>query len=390
MSVATASKAAPAAVVKEPITLAIVDGCPPELDSLAAKAPADHAFLRASWFEASGAESCLIARRGGQAVAAFPTQPAGPPQLGARAVAGLYWPFRFPLLAADLDDADLRELLGEIRASGLLGPLWRIGPCYGDDPLARRLMVQADAAGWHLVSRSLGRTWTLDVTDACRQGSWPRTSTRKRLAKYERQLAELGRVEIEDIRGAGWTEQVLADLASVERRSWVGATDRTGAKFLAPQHLAHWRRCIADPVLAELLSATIVRLDGRPIAFSLDVTAGSLQYGIAGAFDQAFGTHRVGRLANETTMIRSAERGVTRFDWGAGDSGYKREAGFDAGSEIVDVLFVRNPVLARLLRRRWANSEETAEDAGRLPLTRREALLLGSLVTASTVAVMAE
>jgi hypothetical protein len=81
---------------------------------------------------------------------------------------------------------------------------------------------------------------------------------------------------------------------------------------------------------------------------------------------------------------------VTRFDWGAGDSGYKRETGFEACSEIVDVLFVRNPVLARLLRRRWANSEETAEDAGRLPLTRREALLLGSLVTASTVAVMAE
>jgi CelD/BcsL family acetyltransferase involved in cellulose biosynthesis len=89
-------------------------------------------------------------------------------------------------------------------------------------------------------------------------------------------------------------------------------------------------------------------------------------------------------------MIRSAERGVTRFDWGAGDSGYKRETGFEAGSEIVDVLFVRNAVLARLLRRRWTNSEETAEDAGRLPLTRREALLLGSLVTASTVAVMAE
>jgi hypothetical protein len=31
-----------------------------------------------------------------------------------------------------------------------------------------------------------------------------------------------------------------------------------------------------------------------------------------------------------------------------------------------------------------------AEDAGRLPLTRREALLLGSLVTATTVAVIAE
>lgn len=387
---ATAIEAAPAVAADEPIALALVDDCPPELDALAARAPGDHAFLRAAWFEAADAENCLIARRGQEAIAAFPTQPAGPPQLGARAVAGLYWPFRFPLIAADLDDADLDELLGRIRSTGLLGPLWRIGPCYSDDPLARRLISQAEAAGWHVVSRSLGRTWTLDVTEGCRNGSWPRPSTRKRLASYERQLSRFGSVEVEDVRGGAWSEQVFDDLAAVEERSWVGRTDRTGAKFLAPRHRAHWRRCTADPVLAGMLSATIVRLDGRPLAFSLDLTVGTLQYGIAGTFDEAFATRSVGRLANETNLIRSAERGVTRFDWGAGDSGYKRDAGFAAGSEIVDVLFVRHAVLARLMRRRWDKAQGRAEDAGRLPLTRREALLLGSLVTASAVAVIAE
>jgi CelD/BcsL family acetyltransferase involved in cellulose biosynthesis len=140
-----------------------------------------------------------------------------------------------------------------------------------------------------------------------------------------------------------------------------------------------------------MLSAIIVRLDGRPVAFSFDVHAGDLQYGIAGTYDQEFRRCHVGKLAIETSLLWAAERGVTRFDWGAGDSGYKTEMGFKAGPEIVDCLFVRRAAMARVLRSRWErNSTEEGDDGRRLPIGPAEALVLASLATAAAVTAMAE
>jgi CelD/BcsL family acetyltransferase involved in cellulose biosynthesis len=48
-----------------------------------------------------------------------------------------------------------------------------------------------------------------------------------------------------------------------------------------------------------------------------------------------------------------ADEGVACIDWGAGDPGYKSEMGAVAGPAIVDHLFVRNRLLARLVRPFW-------------------------------------
>lgn len=373
------------------VELVEAPGCPAEIDLLSRRAAPEHRFLTAAWYRAAGADATLIARNEGAAIAAFPTLAAGPPALGARAVAGLYWPFRNVLLAAQASNEQVTQALAAIRSDNLLGPLWRLGPVYADDPSAARLLLLAPAAGWTVLSRSLGHTYVLDVAKArSGGGAWPRPSTLKRLAGYERQLRALGTVAIDKVTGAGWSSDILDAMAAVEARSWIAeATDGTGAKFLVPAHRAFWERCIADPELAEMLSAVIVRIDGRPIAFSLDLTVGTLQYGIAGTYDAEFGPHRVGKLATERNLAWAVERGVTRIDWGAGDSGYKRQTGFEAGSEIVDCLLVRTAIVAALLRPKWTRAGGSVDARG-LPLTRRESALLGTLITAATVTAMAE
>jgi CelD/BcsL family acetyltransferase involved in cellulose biosynthesis len=363
------------------------------LDALSRAAPPEHHFLRAAWYEASGAETVLLALVDGTPVAAFPTVAAGPAALGARAVAGLYWPFRNILLAADADDGDVTRILAALRTGNRLGPLWRLGPVYADDPTAARLARLAPEAGWAVLKRPLGRSWVMEANEAgTRFGTWPRSSTLKRLAGYERALRASGTLEIERIVGSAWTPEVLDALAEVERASWIAAsTDHSGAKFMLPSRRAFWGRCIADPALAQMLSAVLVRLDGRPIGFSVDLTVGTVQYGIAGTYDEAFGALNVGKLANERNLIWALERGVRRVDWGAGDSGYKRTVGFEPGPEIIDLLFVRNSVAAAALRRRWEKQGEAKPDEPRtLPLSGRQALLVASLATAAAVAAASE
>jgi CelD/BcsL family acetyltransferase involved in cellulose biosynthesis len=140
-----------------------------------------------------------------------------------------------------------------------------------------------------------------------------------------------------------------------------------------------------------MLSALIVRVGERPIAFCFDLNVGDLQYAIAGSFDAEFARLKAGKIATYRNIEWAIERGIGRIDWGAGDSGYKREIGAQQGSEIVDCLFVRNPLAATLLRPRWEGAREQAGDrAGRLPIGPTEGLLLASLATAAAVTAMAE
>lgn len=354
------------------LTLSTLDDCPPELDELAAAADPCHHFLRAAWYRAAGADRTIIARRAGQAVAAFPTVAAGPSLLGGRAVAGIYWPFRNVLLRSGLHAGEIEAILRGLSDLDALGPVWRLGPVCADDPAAAPLAVAARKAGWTALRRPVGRAFLLDLDRARAEAPWPRPSSLNRLDGYERRLKALGRLDVERISGAGWSEDVLDALAAVEDRSWIaGKTDGSGAKFTNARHRAFWTECLADPILARMLSVVLVRLDGLPIAFSFDLTVGTIQYGIAGTFDSAFAKYNAGKLANERNLLWSAEEGVTRFDWGCGDSGYKRTIGFEAGPELVDWLFVRNGVAARLLRPRWERSSDGTEaDDGRGILTR--------------------
>lgn len=383
--------AAGATKTRRPLAISVAAGVPDAVDRLAASLDPDHAFLNAAWFRAAGADSTLLVKgANGSPLAAFPTAGAGPRAIGARAVVGAYWPFRSVPVSPRLGDADLRSLLADQRTRTALGPLWRMGPFYEDDPAGARLIEAASEAGWTVLTRSLGETYLLEVAELRARGPWPRASTLKRIRNYERQFGE---VSYERISGTEWSPAAFDALAEVEGASWLASrTDGSGAKFLNACSRAFWEKAAADPALAEMMSALVLRVGGKPVAFCYDLNVGTLQYSIASSYDAAFARLKPGKIATYRNIEWALERGITRIDWGSGDGGYKSEIGAVKGPRIVDCLFVRNGFVASVLRPRWERAvrDGGGDDARKLPLSRREMLLLASLITAAAAGVLAE
>lgn len=265
---------------------------------------------------------------------------------------GSYWPFR-GIVAAE--DATVPELVAALsgRAAKALGSVWRLGPVPEHDTTTQLLIDAAGQAGWHVLRQAAGTIWVIDLDGARAQG-WPRASTAKRLGRTERRLDKLGTVEWRYVRGSDWNEATLAQLGAVESASWIAAeTDGSGAKFMQPHQRAIWHGVLSDPKLAEMLCATILMIDGRAVAFSLDLDDGPVQYGIAGSFVSEVGKYEVGKLVNYRAIVDAIADGQSLMDMGAGDSGYKREMGAEPAYDLVDLLFVRSRTAARLLGPWW-------------------------------------
>lgn len=329
-------------------------GFPRALDRLAEENLGAHHFLRSCWFGAGAAdgETLLVQDEDGAPLIAIPTTAFGPALLGARKVPGSYWPFRSVLAARGAQAEHFAAALASPE-SRKLGALWRLGPVPENDPAAQLLVTGARAAGWTILTQRAGTVWTIDL-DAHRDRGWPSKSTARKLRRYEARAGELGRVEWRYVRGSEWDESALEQMGSVETASWVGTqTDGSGAKFMKPNQRALWRSALSDPVLADMLCATILLIDGRAVAFTFDLDDGPVQYGIAGSYISDLRDYHVGKLTNYRAIADAIADGQSVMDMGAGDSGYKREMGAVPAYDLVDLLFVKNPLAARALRGWW-------------------------------------
>ncbi|NML05233.1 GNAT family N-acetyltransferase [Sphingomonas sp. G-3-2-10] len=348
------------------VGIEVESGFPPLLDDLASRAIGARAFLRSAWYAGDGAEgTTLVARRiDGGVIAAIPTIPIGPAMLGARTVPGSYWPFRSILIDESATQGELTEAFKHSLTRSLLTPMWRVGPIYKDDPATVMLKRAAARAGWTVLTRHISRTFVFDLAASEAEGGWPRKSTRRRLAGYEKQLGAMGEVSYRHVTGADWDEAAFAALAAIEANSWVGkSTDGSGAKFLSQAQRKRWRTAVADPVLAEALSAAILFVGDVPAAFSFDLQDGATQYSIASSYDDRFAAGRPGRIVTWRQLEWARGRGVTMVDLGAGDSGYKQDMGAVAGSEILDLLIVRSRSAAKVLKLKWGEESAIGRDA---------------------------
>lgn len=340
------------------LTCEWAEGFPPALDAVADAAAPACRFVRAAWFAAAAAGApdrarTLVLRRGaGEAIAALPTVPHPRAAWALRQVPGSYWPFRAAAIAAGTDPAELAHALAAPEARAL-GPSWRLGPARADDPGTQTLIAAARMAGWRVCERAAGTVWLIDL-DAARAANWPSARTKRRLRTSLEGLESQGPVHWQHVRGQSWSEAVLEQLARIEAESWIaGTTDGSGAKFLRPHQRALWRGVLADPVLAEMLSATILMVGTRPVAFSFDLVDGAWQYSIAGSYAEDLARFGVGKLVNHRVVTDAMALGLSVVDMGSGDGGYKREMGAAAGYELVDLLFVRNRMLGALADRGW-------------------------------------
>lgn len=374
--------------VTRSIRIDTVAGRCPTIDAVAAADPAGHPFLRGAWYGDAEDDTIrtLVARRMcGQPLVAIPTAPLGPAALGARSVPGSYWPFRSVAVAPDADTDELAHLFDDRAAAATLGGVWRLGPVPVDDSGASRIVAAARTAGWSVLERTAGTSFILDLSD----GAWPSRSNRRRVAGYERRLAQdVGPVTIRTITGEDWSPTVIATLHAIEADSWVARdTDGSGAKFASDAQQRCWLAKLADPVIARALSATILTAGDTAIAYSFDLTAGSRQYAIATNYREGFAAYRPGRIVTLHQLTGAIAAGVTTIDLGVGDSGYKQEMGARAGPRMVDYLFVRHGVAAKLLAQRWRDPPDVERRSRVRPVM---PWLAATLATAGAVAFMAD
>jgi len=339
----------------------VTEGLAVAIDDVAARAPASHGFLRHGWFAAAvaaygGEARTLLVEEDGEPVLALPLIGLGPAWLRLAAVPGSYWPFRSFPLAEGAGEAAAKAALSVLAGSvnGL-----RIGPVYDGDPAAAPLIHAARAAGWAVLDRFVADSWLLDMAALQAEGSWPRGSTLRKNRFHEKHLASHGVPDWRFLDGTDWPAAFDA-LAEIEQASWIAArTDGSDAKFTATGHGAFWRAAAADPIVAGMMRAALLTIDGRPAAFSFDIDAGDLKYAIANSYDPAYAKHSPGKLLYYRNLVEALGRGIARVDWGAGDSGYKQVIGADKGPAIRDWLLLRPgvPALAgRLLRGAWRRS----------------------------------
>jgi len=372
----------------------ISQGFPESLNALAERAAGPRHFLRDSWYRAGSADDgkTFIAESRGRLLAAIPTTSLGPSLIGARTVPGSYWPFRSFLVDPDGGVEALAAILSDAETIAALSPVWRVGPVYRDDPAIALIKKAAPRAGWTILLRPLGQTYLFDLGAMLANAAWPRRTTRRRLANYERQLERQGQVGFRTVTGAGWSESVMDALARIESRSWVGQqSDTSGTKFLNPDQRRFWSEALADPAIARCASATILSVGDQPAAFSFDLRSGDVQYSIASSFDEAFASARPGKIVTYRQLQEAGEAGVRQVALGMGDSGYKREMGAVPGPEVIDLLIVRSRPVARILRYHWTGGPGVANAKTQIKGPRRSAArrLVRPVLAAGTIAATA-
>jgi len=347
------------------------DGLSALIDAVAEQADEGYRFLRYQWFAAAiaaygGRARTLIVERDGYPVIALPLAGFGPEAARLAAIPGCYWPFRgFPACADASDGAFdvLVDRLGQ-EVNGL-----RIGPSYDGDPAVSGLITAARRRRWVVLDRFVADSYLLDMAAAQRQGAWPRASTLKKNRFHEKHLADHGALDWRFLSGGDLAGGGFDQLATVEQKSWIAArTDGSDAKFTKRGHGAFWRQAAADPVIAEMMSAALLTVDGVPAAFSFDLNLGTLKYAIANSYDPAFAKHSPGRLLYYRNLVRALQQGMTNVDWGAGDSGYKSAIGAEPGPVIRDWLLLRPGVpsmLGRVLQGMWRWSGQSPDQSSR-------------------------
>ncbi len=341
------------------LTVDCVDGLSGAIDAVATCAAASHRFLRYGWFAAAlraygGHARTITVSREGEPVAALPIVPTGPAWAKLVAIPGCYWPFRsFPVredAGVEAVEALLPRLARQARAL-------RVGPVYDGDPGLELLKEAARNQGWALLDRFVADSFALDIAAERAQGIWPRNSTLKKNRFHEKHLGSHGELDWSFVSGGDWNVAAFDALAEIEEKSWIAArTDGSDAKFTTTGHGAFWRAAAEDPVLAGMMWAAMLRVDGAPAAFSFDMNAGALKYAIANSYDPRFAKHSPGKLLYYRNLVRAIEDGISTVDWGAGDSGYKQVIGAAKGPAIRDWLFVRPGIDAfagKLLRGAW-------------------------------------
>jgi CelD/BcsL family acetyltransferase involved in cellulose biosynthesis len=184
-----------------------------------------------------------------------------------------------------------------------------------------RLVAALDPSDLRLIERS--EAPVLDLTDGWEAVYVSKISSKQRNhhRRRRRQLAELGRIEIEVARTADELARALEDAFDLHMLRWSGRPDGSGFGTPVGRRFHH----ASARALAALDVPRVVtmKIDGRPVAFHYYLTLEGRMYVHRIAFDPAFARFSPGVINTLDAIETAAAEGVTRVEFLGGAERYK-------------------------------------------------------------------
>jgi CelD/BcsL family acetyltransferase involved in cellulose biosynthesis len=268
-------------------------------------------FLYPGWFQAwrsafgAGALRLVTARRGGRLVGIVPMQA----RRGAwRSLTNAHSP-AFDLLALDAEarEALCRALFADRARDLTVAPLDTSGPAL------RALHEAARARGYRTFVRPASRAPYLPLGGDLRvhEGALSR-NLRHDVQRRLRRLCEAGVVSVEIGDGSSGLDDLLEEGFRVEALSWKGrrgtaiASGEETTRFYT--RLARWAASVG------WLRLAFLRLDGRAIAFQLDLESRSRYYSLKIGYDPDFQRFSPGKLLTYMMVSRAVSSGLQVYE----------------------------------------------------------------------------
>jgi CelD/BcsL family acetyltransferase involved in cellulose biosynthesis len=215
----------------------------------------------------------------------------------------------FDLLALDAEALRaLAEGLFQDRVRDLM-----VAPLDASGPALRALRKAARARGYRTFVRPTGRAPYLRLAGDLRahEGSLSR-NLRHDVERRLRRLCEAGVVSVQISHGSAGLDDLLDEGFRVEALSWKGrrgtaiASGKETTRFYTG--LARWAASVG------WLRLAFMRLDGRPIAFQLDLELKSRYYSLKIGYDPEFERFSPGKLLAYTMVSRAVVSGLTVYE----------------------------------------------------------------------------
>jgi CelD/BcsL family acetyltransferase involved in cellulose biosynthesis len=188
-----------------------------------------------------------------------------------------------------------------------------VGPLEADGPALRTLMSAARASGYRSVVRPAGRApyLRLEHGPEAHERSLSR-NLRHDVQRRMRRLCDAGAVSVQVSDGTERLDQLLDEGFRIEQRGWKGergtaiASDPRTTRFYTA--LARWAAS------AGWLRLAFLRLDGRAIAFQLDLELRPTYYSLKIGYDPQYERFSPGKLLAYTMVLRAVATGSSTYE----------------------------------------------------------------------------
>jgi CelD/BcsL family acetyltransferase involved in cellulose biosynthesis len=190
----------------------------------------------------------------------------------------------------------------------------------GDADCLEPMVAAAEEARFRIVSRAVHRSPYLDIT-----GNWESfeeslsANWRQTLRRRRRQLEKGGNLDIDVADGSDRFDELFDEGVRIEPSGW---KRDAGTALIADEKAHAFYKSVATWAASKgWLRMVFLRLDGRPIAFRLDLETAGAYYHLKGGYDPEFASASPGNVLAASVIESAFRRRLKRFEFlGAAES----------------------------------------------------------------------